>query len=164
VAQEAGWGNPLPPGTGRGIALIEAFGSIVAEVAEVSVSSAGTVRVQRVTAAVDCGDLVHPDTARSQVEGGILFGLSAALFGEITIEKGAVVQDNFDRYQVARMADSPVIDVHFITSHAVRGGIGEVGVPAAAPAIANAIFAATGIRVRNLPIRTNLPSMKSASL
>ena len=166
AAAKSGWGGTLPAGTGRGIALIEAFGSIVAEVAEVSVSPAGAVRVQRVTAVVDCGDLVHPDTATSQVEGGVMFGLAAALYGEITIEKGCVVQNNFDSYQVARMADAPAIDVHFIASHAPRGGIGEVGVPAAAPAICNAIHAACGTRVRVLPVRTvpvrTLPVQRAA--
>jgi isoquinoline 1-oxidoreductase beta subunit len=163
AAEKAGWGPPLPPGTGRGIALIQAFGSIVAEVAEVSVSSAGAVRVQRVVAVVDCGDLVHPDTAISQIEGGIMFGLSAALYGEITIAKGAVTQDNFSTYQVAKMADTPAIDVHFIASHAPRGGIGEVGVPAIAPAVCNAIYAACGARVRDLPIRNlTLPQRRAA--
>jgi isoquinoline 1-oxidoreductase beta subunit len=163
AAEKAGWGPPLPPGTGRGIALIQAFGSIVAEVAEVCVSSAGAVRVQRVVAVVDCGDLVHPDTAISQIEGGIMFGLSAALYGEITIAKGAVTQDNFSTYQVAKMADTPAIDVHFIASHAPRGGIGEVGVPAIAPAVCNAIYAACGARVRDLPIRNlTLPQRRAA--
>jgi isoquinoline 1-oxidoreductase beta subunit len=154
VAEKSGWGAALPAGTGRGIALIEAFNSIVAEVAEVAVSATGAVQVRRVTAVVDCGDLVHPDAAVAQIEGGILFGLAAALYGEITIENGAVVQRNFDTYQVAKMADSPDIDVHFIASHAPRGGIGEVGVPAIAPAVANAIHAACGVRVRKLPLRT----------
>lgn len=154
VAAKAGWGSPLPKGTGRGIALIEAFGSIVAEVAEVSVAADGSVKPRRVVVAVDCGDLVHPDTATAQVEGGVMFGLAAALYGEISIEKGAVKQENFSDYQVARMADTPAIEVHFIASHATRGGIGEVGVPAAAPALVNAIYAATGTRVRSLPVRT----------
>jgi isoquinoline 1-oxidoreductase beta subunit len=164
VAEKSGWFTPLPPNTGRGIALIEAFGSIVAEVADVTVSPDGAVRVLRVTAAIDCGDLVHPDTATAQVEGGIMFGLAAALYGEITIENGRVKQDNFDTYQVARMADTPAIDVHFIASHAPRGGIGEVGVPAAAPALCNAIHAATGVRIRALPVRSvKLPAQRAAS-
>jgi isoquinoline 1-oxidoreductase subunit beta len=153
-ADKAGWGNPLPAGTGRGIALTEAFGSIVAQAAEVTVSPAGAVKVNRVTAVVDCGDLVHPDTATSQIEGGIMFGLAAALYGEITIDKGAVAQDNFAAYQVAKMADTPEIAVHYIASHAPRGGIGEVGVPPIAPAVANAIHAACGVRIRTLPIRS----------
>jgi isoquinoline 1-oxidoreductase beta subunit len=154
VAKESEWGTKLPPGGGRGIALTECFNSIIAQVAEVTVSPAGAVKVHRVTAVVDCGDLVHPDTATAQIEGGILFGLAAALYGEITIENGAVAQKNFDTYQVARMADSPRIDTFFIASHAPRGGIGEVGVPAIAPAVANAIHAACGTRVRHLPLRS----------
>jgi isoquinoline 1-oxidoreductase beta subunit len=163
AAEKAGWGNPLPPRTGRGIALTQSFGSIVAEVAEVTVSEAGAAHVQRVVAVVDCGDLVHPDTATSQIEGGIIFGLSAALYGEITIAKGAVTQDNFSTYQVAKLADAPAIDVHFIASHAPRGGIGEVGVPGIAPAVCNAIYAACGVRVRDLPIKTlTLPQQRAA--
>jgi len=154
AAAKSGWGGTLPPGSGRGIALTEAFGSIVAEVAEVTVSPAGAVRVNRVTAVVDCGDLVHPDTATAQIEGGIMFGLAAALYGEITIDKGAVKQDNFSTYKVAKMVDTPEIAVFFIESHAPRGGIGEVGVPPIAPAIANAVHAASGVRVRTLPIRS----------
>jgi isoquinoline 1-oxidoreductase beta subunit len=154
AAAKSGWGAALPPGSGRGIALTEAFGSIVAEVAEVTVSPSGAVRVNRVTAVVDCGDLVHPDTATAQIEGGIMFGLAAALYGEITIDKGAVRQDNFSTYKVAKMADTPEIAVYFINSHAPRGGIGEVGVPPIAPAIANAIHAASGVRIRSLPIRS----------
>jgi isoquinoline 1-oxidoreductase beta subunit len=153
AADKAGWGGALPAGSGRGIALTEAFGSIVAEVAEVRVSAAGAVRVRRVTAVVDCGDVVHPDAAVSQIEGGIMFGLAAALYGEITIANGAVTQRNFDTYQVAKMVDTPAIEVHFIASHAPRGGIGEVGVPGIAPAVANAIHAACGVRVRRLPLR-----------
>jgi isoquinoline 1-oxidoreductase beta subunit len=153
AAQKAGWGIPLPPGSGRGIAIAEAFGSIVAEVADVSVSPAGDVRVHRVVAVVDCGDLVHPNAATAQIEGGIMFGLAAALYGEISIEKGRVAQSNFDEYQVARMADAPAIEVAFIASHAKRGGIGEVGVPPIAAAVGNAVFAASGVRVRELPMR-----------
>lgn len=154
AAEKSNWGAPLPEYTGRGIALTESFGSIVAQVAEVTVTPDGAVRVRRVTAAVDCGDLVHPDTATSQIEGGIMFGLAAALYGEISIADGKVVEDNFDTYQVARMADAPAIGVHFIASHFPRGGIGEVGLPPIAPAITNAVHAACGVRVRTLPIRT----------
>lgn len=154
VAQRAGWGSPMPKGTGRGIALIAAFGSIVAQVMEVRVDADGTVRPLRAVVAVDCGDVVHRDTAIAQVEGGVMFGLAAALYGEISIENGRVKQDNFDTYPVARMADAPLVEVHFVPSHATRGGMGEVGVPAAAPALCNAIFAATGQRVRHLPVRS----------
>lgn len=165
VAEKSGWGTPLPAGTGRGVALTQGFGSIVAQVAEVAVAADGTVRVRRVVAAVDCGDLVHPDAAAAQIEGGIMFGLAAALYGEISIEKGAVAQDNFDSYQVARMADAPLIEVHFLQSHAPRGGVGEVGVIPIAAAVGNAIFAASGVRVRDLPIRKlKLPPAARASL
>jgi len=165
AAAKSGWGGALPAGSGRGIALIEAFGSIVAEVAEVTVSDAGAVRVTRVTAVVDCGDLVHRDAATAQIEGGIIFALSAALYGEITIEKGVVVQENFSDYEMAKLADAPLIDVHFLQSHAARGGIGEVGVPALAPAVANAIHAACGVRLRSLPIRrVAVPGTQHAAL
>jgi isoquinoline 1-oxidoreductase beta subunit len=154
AAEKSGWGASLQAGCGRGIALTESFGSIVAEVAEVAVAPSGAVQVRRVTAVVDCGDLVHPDAATAQIEGGIMFGLAAALYGEITIENGAVTQRNFDTYRVARMVDAPAIAVYFIASHAPRGGIGEVGVPGIAPAIANAIHAACGVRMRKLPLRS----------
>jgi isoquinoline 1-oxidoreductase subunit beta len=152
AAEKAGWGTTLPAGRGRGIALVESFGSIVCEVAEVEALANGKFKVHRVVAAVDCGDVVNPNSGAAQIEGGILFGLSAALYGEITVDKGAVVQGNFDRHPVARMVDAPLTEVHFIASHAQRGGLGEPGVPPIAPAIANAIFAATGKRLRSLPI------------
>jgi isoquinoline 1-oxidoreductase beta subunit len=154
AAEKSGWGTPLPSGRGRGIALVESFGSIVCEVAEVEVLADGKYKVHRVVAAVDCGDVVNPDSGAAQIEGGIVFGLSAALYGQITIDKGAVVQTNFDAHPMARMADTPNTEVHFIASHAQRGGLGEPGVPPIAPAIANAIFAATGKRIRTLPIMT----------
>jgi isoquinoline 1-oxidoreductase beta subunit len=152
AADKAGWGTPLPPDRARGIALVESFGSIVCEVAEVEARANGTFKVHRVVAAVDCGDVVNPNSGAAQIEGGIVFGLSAALYGAITIEKGAVVQGNFGDHPMARMSDTPVIEVHFIASHAKRGGLGEPGVPPIAPAITNAIFAATGKRIRTLPI------------
>ena len=152
AAEKAGWGRPLPAGHGRGIALVESFGSIVAEVIEVSVADGGTPRIERVVAAVDCGTVVHPDTARQQVEGAIVMALSAALFEEITIEEGMVAQQNFPDYPIIGMADVPEIEVHFIESGGMWGGLGEPGVPPVAPALANALFAATGKRVRSLPI------------
>jgi isoquinoline 1-oxidoreductase beta subunit len=154
AAEKSGWGSPLPSGHGRGIALVESFGSVVCEVAEVEALANGKYKVHRVVAAVDCGDVVNPDSGASQIEGGIVFGLSAALYGQITIDKGAVVQSNFGNHPMALMADSPRTEVHFIASHAQRGGLGEPGVPPIAPAIANAIFAATGKRIRTLPIMT----------
>jgi isoquinoline 1-oxidoreductase subunit beta len=152
AASLAGWGSPLPAGTGRGIALVESFGSIVAEVAEVEVSG-NRIRVRRVWAAVDCGEVINPDTGAAQIEGGIVFGLSAALFNEITIRDGRVAQTNFGDYPMPKLADTPEITVEFIRSGATMGGLGEPGVPPIAPAVANAVFAATGKRLRTLPLR-----------
>jgi isoquinoline 1-oxidoreductase beta subunit len=154
AAQKAGWGSPLPKGNGRGIALVESFGTIVAEVIEASVGADGRPKVHRVTAAVDCGTTVNPLNAEAQISGGIVMALSTAIGEAITLEKGAVVQSNFADYPILTLADAPpVIDVHFIESGAKMGGIGEPGVPPASPALANALFAATGKRVRELPIR-----------
>jgi isoquinoline 1-oxidoreductase beta subunit len=147
------WDDPLPEGEGRGIAIAESFGSIVAEVAHVAVSPEGTLRVKHVWAAVDCGDVINPNSAAAQAEGGIIFGLSAAMVGEITIEAGRVVQRNFRDHQMIHLADAPEITVEFIRSNAPLGGLGEPCVPPIAPAVTNAIFAATGIRVRDLPIK-----------
>jgi isoquinoline 1-oxidoreductase beta subunit len=132
--------------------LFESFETIVAHVAEVDVSPDGTVAVHRIVSAVDCGMAVNPDGLKAQIEGAIVFGLSAALHGEITIEKGAVVQANFPDYEMVRLAACPEIEIHVIESGAPLGGAGEPGVPPLAPAITNAIFAATGIRIRQLPI------------
>jgi isoquinoline 1-oxidoreductase beta subunit len=153
VAAMADWGRPLPEGEGRGIALMESFGSIVGEVAHVAVSPEGVLRVTQVFAAVDCGDVVNTDAATAQVEGGIIFGLSAAWLGEITIAEGRVVEGNFHDYEMIRLAQAPRISVEFIPSGADLGGLGEPGVPPIAAAVTNAIFAARGIRVRTLPIR-----------
>ncbi len=153
AAAMADWSSPLPEREGRGIALTECFGTIVAEVAHVAVSPEGKLRVRAVFAAVDCGDVVNPDSAAAQAEGGIIFGLSAALVGEITIAGGRVVQRNFTDYQMIRLSDAPQIKVEFIRSDAKAGGLGEPCVPPIAAAVANAIFAATGIRVRDLPIK-----------
>ena len=155
AAAMAGWGSPLPEREGRGIALTECFGTIVAEVAHVAVAPDGKLRVRAVYAAVDCGDVVNTDSAAAQAEGGIIFGLSAALVGEITIAAGRVVQNNFRDYQMIRLADAPQIKVAFIRSDAKTGGLGEPCVPPVAAAVANAIFAATGIRVRDLPFKNH---------
>ncbi|GAC1477877.1 MAG: xanthine dehydrogenase family protein molybdopterin-binding subunit [Gemmatimonadaceae bacterium] len=153
AAEKAGWGSKLPAGRGRGIAAAHAFGSYAAEVAEVTVGRDGTVRVDRVVCAVDCGQVVNPDTAESQVQGGVLYGLSAALYGEITLDAGRVTQSNFHDYRVLRMREAPPVEVYFVASTEAPGGLGEPGVPPIAPAVANAIFAATGQRVRKLPIK-----------
>jgi isoquinoline 1-oxidoreductase beta subunit len=152
AAQKAGWGTALPAGQGRGIAVHESFGSFVAQVAEVAVAGDGAVRVKRVVCAVDCGTVVHPDLVRSQMESGILYGLSAALKGEITIEQGRVVQSNFHDYPMLTLDECPVIEVHLAPSGDPAGGIGEPGLPPAAPAVANAVAKATGKPVRRLPI------------
>ncbi len=152
AAEKASWAAPLAPAMGRGIALVECAGSIVAQVAEVALEASGALTVRRVVCAVDCGQVVNPDSAAAQIEGGILFGLSAALMSEITVDKGRVVQSNFWDYKVARLAHTPAIEVYFINSGAALGGLEEAGVPPIAPAIANAVFAATGKRLRSLPL------------
>jgi isoquinoline 1-oxidoreductase subunit beta len=153
VAKRSGWGTPLPKGVGRGIAIVESFKTIVAEVVEASVNADGTPKIHRVFAVVDCGTTVNPDNAENQIQGGIVMGLSAATGEAITLEGGAVVQSNFADYPILKMAGAPAsIDVHFIESDAPMGGIGEPGLPPSAPALANALFAATGKRVRTLPI------------
>ena len=152
AAAKAGWGQPLPPGAGRGVALQTVFGTAMAQVAEVEVSKAGVVRVRRVVCAVDCGTVVNPDTVRAQVEGAVIFGISAALYGEITLKDGRVEQGNFDSYQVLRIDAAPAIEVHLVPSTEPPGGLGEPGTSAIVPAVANAIFAATGKRLRKLPV------------
>lgn len=152
AASLAHWSDPLPQGRARGIALVECFGTVVAEVAEVSIVD-GAICVHHLYAAVDCGEVINPDTARAQIEGGMIFGLSAALFSEITIAYGRVMQSNFNDYLLPRLADAPRLTVEFIVSDAPIGGLGEPGVPPVAPAIANALFVLTGKRHRSLPLR-----------
>lgn len=154
AAAKAGWGKPLPAGRTRGIAVVESFGSYVAEVAEVSVNrSSGEVRVHGVVCAVDCGRYVNPDTIAAQMEGGIAYGLTAALKGRITIGKGRVEQSNFHDYEMLRLNEMPKVEVHIVPGNEAPGGIGEPGTPPIAPAVCNAIFAATGKPIRRLPIR-----------
>ena len=154
AAEKAGWGQPLPKGVGRGVSLQFVFGTYMAQVAEVEVSKDGDVRVRRVVCAVDCGIVVNPDTVRAQIEGAIIFGITAALFGEITLKDGRVEQTNFDTYQILRMNDAPAIEVHIVQSVEPPGGMGEPGTSAIVPAVTNAIFAAIGKRLRKLPIDT----------
>ena len=155
VAQRAGWGSPLPTGIGRGIAIVESFGTIAAHVVEASMGEDGRPKVGKVWAVVDCGTTVNPRNALAQIQGGIIMGLSSAIGEQITIEKGAVVQTNFDTYPILKIAEAPpAIDVHFIESGAPMGGIGEPGLPPATPALVNALFAVTGKRIRQLPIVT----------
>ena len=151
AAEKAGWGASLPAGRARGIAVHKSFNSYVAEVAEVSLE-AGKPRVHRVVCAVDCGVVVNPDVVRAQMEGGIAYGLSAALYGRSDLERGGVVQQNFDTYRVLRMKEMPVVEVHFVASTEAPTGVGEPGVPPIAPAVANALFALTGKPVRKLPL------------
>ncbi|MBI3446942.1 MAG: xanthine dehydrogenase family protein molybdopterin-binding subunit [Magnetospirillum sp.] len=152
AAAKAGWDNPLPPGKGRGLAVHESFHSFVAQVVEISVGAKGEIKVDRVVCAVDCGIAVTPDVIRAQMEGGIAFGLSAALFGEITIRDGRAEQSNFHDYRCLRMDEMPKVEVHILPSEAPPTGVGEPGVPPVAPALCNAIFAATGKRIRKLPV------------
>jgi isoquinoline 1-oxidoreductase beta subunit len=154
AAEKAGWGQSLPERVGRGVSLQFVFGTYMAQVAEVEVSKNGAVRVRRVVCAVDCGTVVNPDTVEAQIQGAILFGLTAALYGEITLKDGRVQQTNFDTYQMLRMNEAPAIEVHIVRNSEPPGGMGEPGTSAIAPAITNAIFAATGKRLRKLPIDT----------
>ncbi|HEY6897286.1 MAG TPA: xanthine dehydrogenase family protein molybdopterin-binding subunit [Rhodocyclaceae bacterium] len=159
AAEKAHWGTPLQPGQagerrGRGIAVHESFNSYVAQVAEVTISKGGSIRVDRVVCAVDCGTAINPDNIRSQVEGGIGFALSAALHGEITLKEGRVEQGNFDGYPPLRIHEMPRVEVHILPSAAPPSGIGEPGVPPLAPAVANAIAAATGKRLTRLPFNS----------
>src|SRR5438445_491973 len=154
VAEKAGWGKPLPKGVGRGIATHFSFDSYVAQVVEACVGQHGEGQVHRVVCAVDCGRTVNPDIVKAQMEGGIIFGLTAALKTEITLENGRVQQTNFHDYQMLRIFESPVIEIHIVPSEANPTGVGEPSVPPVAPALTNAIFAATGKRLRRLPIRS----------
>ena len=155
VAEQAGWGKPLSSGSGRGISLLYAFGSYIAQVAEVAVSQ-GEVRVSRVVCAVDCGTIVNPDIVKAQMESGIIFGITAALWGEITVKNGRVEQHNFNDYRALRLREAPVIEVHLVQSAEAPGGVGEPGTSAVMPAITNAIYAATGKRIRILPVKDQL--------
>jgi CO/xanthine dehydrogenase Mo-binding subunit len=155
AAERSGWGRALPAGRARGVGLLDDRGARVAEVAEVSLDG-GKVRVHRVTCVVDCGRVIHPGIVEAQLSGSIAGGLAAALYGEITLERGRVKQSNFHDYPMLRIAEMPQIDVHVVPSDAEPGGVGEPALPPIAPAVANALFALTGRRVRRLPIRPEL--------
>lgn len=155
AGDKIGWGQPLQANHGRGVSVQFAFGTYVAQIAEVEVAE-GEVKVKRVVCCVDCGTMVNPETIRAQMEGGIVFGISGALYGEITTKNGRVQQSNYDNYRVLRMNETPLIEVHLVENREAPGGIGEPGTAAIAPAINNAVFAATGKRIRKLPIATAL--------
>jgi isoquinoline 1-oxidoreductase beta subunit len=154
VAEKAGWGQPLPDRVGRGVAVQFVFATYVALVAEVEVSNDGAVRVRRVVCAVDCGTVVNPDTVKAQIQGAVIFGITAVLYGEITLKNGRVEQTNFDTYQMLRINEAPAIEVHIVSSSEPPGGMGEPGTSAIVPAVTNAVYAATGHRVRKLPVGT----------
>jgi CO/xanthine dehydrogenase Mo-binding subunit len=159
ATKAAGWGKPLPEGWGRGVSVLySGWDSYLSEVAEVEVSKAGEIRVHRIVCAVDCGTVVNPDTVKAQMEGGIIFGISGALWGEVTIEKGRVQQSNFHDVRTLRINEAPAIEVHLVRNFEKPGGVGEPGTAVTAPALANAVFAATGKRIRKLPLEKQLRS------
>jgi isoquinoline 1-oxidoreductase subunit beta len=158
AAKKGAWNRPMPAGKGRGISVIILFGTYVAQVAEVSVDAAGEVRLERVVCAVDCGRVVNPDGAKAQIEGGIIFGASAALYNAIEIEKGRVVQTNFDAYRVMRIDEAPSVEVYFVDSDEPPTGTGEPGTAAIVGAIGNAVSAAIGKRLRKLPVERSVIS------
>jgi isoquinoline 1-oxidoreductase subunit beta len=152
AADKANWAQKLPPRAGRGVSVQNAFASYMAMVAEVEVAKDGTVRIPRVVCAVDCGIVVNPDTVRAQMQSAVMFGITAALYGEITLKNGRVEQSNFDSYQMLRMNEAPDVEVHIVQNQEPPGGMGEAGTSAIIPAVTNAIFAATGKRLRKLPV------------
>jgi isoquinoline 1-oxidoreductase beta subunit len=154
AAEKAGWGQPLPDRVARGVSVQNTFRTYMAQVAEVEVAKDGSVRVRRVVCAVDCGIVVNPNIVQAQIEGAIIFGITAALYGAITLKDGRVEQANFDTYQMLRMNEAPAVEVHIVQSSELPGGMGEPGTSAIVPAVANAIFAATGRRLRKMPVDT----------
>jgi isoquinoline 1-oxidoreductase subunit beta len=154
AAEKAGWGQPLPQRVGRGVSVQFVFASYLAQIAEVEVAKDGAVRVRRVVCAVDCGTAVNPDTVRAQIQSAVIFGITAALYGEITLKDGRVEQTNFDTYRIMRIDEAPAIEVYTVQSSEPPGGMGEAGTSAIVPAVTNAIFAATGKRLRKLPVDT----------
>jgi len=156
AAEKSGWGQPLPKGSGRGVSLQNVFGSYLAQVAEVEVAKDGSVRVRRIVCAMDCGTVVNPDTVQAQLQSGAIFGTTAALYGEVTLKNGRVEQTNFDTYQMVRMNEAPAIEVYTVKSPEPPGGMGETGTSSIVPGIANAIFAATGKRLRKMPVDPNV--------
>jgi isoquinoline 1-oxidoreductase subunit beta len=163
AAEKGGWGSALPARVGRGVACQSVFGSYVAAIVEAEVDTNGEIAIRRVTAAVDCGTVINPDIVEAQIQGGLIFGLTAALYNEITIANGRVQQSNFNNYRMMRINETPAIEVHLVRNGEAPGGLGEPGTSIAAPALANALFAATGVRLRSLPVdRKQLASGKAA--
>src|SRR2546425_2033326 len=159
AAKEAGWGKPVPRGRGRGVALLfSSWGTYLAQVAEVEVTGSSDVRVRRIVCAVDCGQVVDPDIVKAQIESGVVYGISGALWGEVTLNNGRVEQSNFNNYRVLRMNETPPIDVRVVRNSEAPGGIGEPGTSVTAAALANAVYAATGKRLRKLPLQPGLAS------
>jgi CO/xanthine dehydrogenase Mo-binding subunit len=156
VAKASGWGSPLPAGVFRGIALQDSHGSYAAAVFEVQVNPAGEIDIQRVVVAVDPGYVVNPDSAAAQVQSCVAYGLTSALWGEITLKNGRVEQSNFHNYRVMRMSEAPPIEVHLVRNGEAPGGIGEPGTAVTAAALSNGIYAATGKRLRKLPLQPGL--------
>ncbi|EHK52562.1 xanthine dehydrogenase family protein molybdopterin-binding subunit, partial [Allomesorhizobium alhagi] len=152
AADKIGWGEKLPPRVGRGVSVQNAFATYMAQIAEVEVAKDGTVRVRRVVCAVDCGTVVNPDTVEAQIQGAVMFGITAALYGHITLRDGRVEQTNFDSYPILRMDEAPNVEVHIVQNRELPGGMGEAGTSCIGPAVTNAIFAATGKRLRKLPV------------
>jgi isoquinoline 1-oxidoreductase beta subunit len=162
AAEKSGWGKPLPPHWGRGVSVQVAFGSYMSQVAEVEAKVDGSLRVHRVVCAVDCGRVINPNTVAAQIEGGVVFGLAAMLRGAITLKDGRVEQSNFGDYQPLWIHESPTVETHIVPSQEEPGGLGEAGTAAIGGALANAVFAATGVRVRTLPIETALAAAATA--
>jgi isoquinoline 1-oxidoreductase beta subunit len=152
AAQKSGWGQPMPARVGRGVSVQFAFASYMAHVAEVEVDKDGAVRVRRVVCAVDCGTAVNPDAIQAQVQSAVMFGVTAALYGAVTLKDGRVEQSNFHDYKILRMNEAPAVEVHIVRSTEPPGGMGEAGTSCVVPAVVNAVFAATGKRLRKLPI------------
>jgi len=156
ATEKAGWGQPLPPRRGRGVSVQFAFGSYLSQVAEVEVAADGSLKVHRIVCAIDCGMVVNPDTVEAQVQGGTIFGLTAAIYGAITLRNGRVEQANFDTYPLLRIDEAPMVETYLVKSSEAPGGFGEAPTAIVAPAVTNAIFAATAKRIRTLPIDVRL--------